>query len=148
MEALHDHLYPVQRRELERSQAIARTHLDPQAWETAWTEGRAMTLEQAVAYALAPEPEPLVQPAHQVPQPAATPAHRAAVPAKSYPAGLTAREVEVLRLVAQGLTNEQVAERLIISPRTVEKHLESIYGKLQVTSRAAATRFAIEHQLL
>jgi DNA-binding NarL/FixJ family response regulator len=60
---------------------------------------------------------------------------------------LTAREVEVLRLIAQGLTNDQVAETLIISPRTVEKHLESIYGKLQVTSRSAATRFAVAHQL-
>ena len=49
--------------------------------------------------------------------------------------------------MAQGLTNEQVAERLIISPRTLEKHLESIYGKLGVSSRAAATRFAVEHQL-
>ena len=54
----------------------------------------------------------------------------------------------MLRLVAQGLTNEQVAEQLIISPRTVEKHLQSIYGKLEVTSRTAAVRFAIEQHLV
>ena len=107
-----------------------------------------MPLEQAVAYALEPVPEPLSEPDHQAPQPAAAPVHPTAAPANTYPAGLTAREVEVLRLVAEGLTNEQVAARLVISPRTVEKHLESIYGKLQVTSRAAATRFAVEHQLL
>ena len=69
-------------------------------------------------------------------------------PAKSpptFPDGLTAREVEVLRLVAQGLTDVQIADHLIISPRTVNSHLTSIYGKIQVSSRAAATRYAIEH---
>jgi len=74
-----------------------------------------------------------------------------APPVKSpttFPAGLTAREVEVLRLVAQGLTNEQVAEQLVISPRTVKTHLTSIYGKIQVSSRSAATRYAIEHYLI
>jgi DNA-binding CsgD family transcriptional regulator len=61
--------------------------------------------------------------------------------------GLTEREVEVLRAVAQGLTDTQVAERLIISPRTVHSHLNSIYSKLGITSRSAATRYAIEHNL-
>jgi predicted ATPase/DNA-binding CsgD family transcriptional regulator len=65
-----------------------------------------------------------------------------------YPAGLTAREVEVLRLVAQGLTDAQVAEQLILSRRTVSTHLTSIYGKLQITSRSAATRFAVENGLV
>jgi DNA-binding NarL/FixJ family response regulator len=63
-------------------------------------------------------------------------------------AGLTAREVEVLCWVAHGLTNAQVAEQLVISPRTVTSHLSSIYNKLGVTSRSAATRFAVEHQLV
>jgi DNA-binding CsgD family transcriptional regulator/tetratricopeptide (TPR) repeat protein len=65
----------------------------------------------------------------------------------AYPAGLSAREVEVLRLVAQGLTNPQVAERLFLSPRTVEQHLRSIYNKLDVSTRAAATAFAVSHDL-
>ena len=65
-----------------------------------------------------------------------------------YPDGLSAREVEVLRLVAQGLTDAQVADRLVISPRTVNYHLTSIYKKLQVSSRCAATRYAIEHRLI
>ncbi len=64
------------------------------------------------------------------------------------PVGLTAREVEVLRWVALGLTDVQVAEQLVISPRTVTSHLSSIYNKLGVTSRAAATRFAVEHRLV
>jgi DNA-binding CsgD family transcriptional regulator len=59
--------------------------------------------------------------------------------------GLTAREIDVLKLVAQGLTDSAVAAQLFISPRTVGQHLRSIYGKLNVSTRSAATRFAIEH---
>jgi predicted ATPase/DNA-binding CsgD family transcriptional regulator len=77
----------------------------------------------------------------------AAPAASVRISPVNYPAGLTAREVEVLRLVAQGLTDAQVAEQLILSRRTVSTHLTSIYGKLQVTSRSAATRFAIENGL-
>lgn len=61
--------------------------------------------------------------------------------------GLTNRELDVLRLAAQGLTDVEIGERLYISSRTVSQHLRSIYGKLQIRSRAAATRFAIEHDL-
>jgi DNA-binding NarL/FixJ family response regulator len=64
------------------------------------------------------------------------------------PAGLTAREVEVLRLVARGLTNPQIAEKLVISPQTVHAHLRSIYSKVGVTTRSAATRFAVEHHIV
>ena len=66
----------------------------------------------------------------------------------SYLAGLTAREVEVLRQVAQGMTNEQVAKYLVISPRTVDTHLTSIYSKIGVSSRTAATRYALDHHLV
>ena len=66
---------------------------------------------------------------------------------RASPDGLTAREVEVLRLVAQGLTDTQVAERLVLSRRTVNSYLTSIYSKIQVSSRSAATRYAIEHHL-
>jgi DNA-binding CsgD family transcriptional regulator len=61
------------------------------------------------------------------------------------PLGLTQREIEVLRLVAHGLTDAAVANELFISPRTVGQHLRSIYGKLDVSTRSAATRIAIEH---
>lgn len=71
----------------------------------------------------------------------------AATEASSLPAGLTQREGEVLTLVAGGLTNAEVAERLSISERTVGQHLRTIYRKLDVTSRVGATRFAIDHQL-
>jgi DNA-binding CsgD family transcriptional regulator len=66
----------------------------------------------------------------------------------TYPDGLTAREVEVLRLVASGLSNIQVSECLVISRRTVDTHLTSIYSKIGVSSRSAATRYAMEHHLV
>src|SRR5262249_33275802 len=65
-----------------------------------------------------------------------------------YPAGLTAREVEVLRLVAQGLSDAEVAERLVLSRRTVHAHLASIYHKLGVNTRSDATRAAAAQRLL
>ena len=61
---------------------------------------------------------------------------------------LTVREVEILRLVAEGQTDAQIADHLVISPRTVNAHLTSIYRKIQVSSRSAATRYAIEHHLV
>ena len=54
----------------------------------------------------------------------------------------------MLRLVAQGLSNAQIAERLIISPYTVNAHLRSIYSKLEVSSRIAVVQFASKHNLI
>lgn len=67
---------------------------------------------------------------------------------REWPAGLTDREVEVLRLVAYGLTTRQIARRLSISPRTADHHIEHIYTKLGVSSRAAAGMYAMEHDLI
>jgi HD-GYP domain-containing protein (c-di-GMP phosphodiesterase class II) len=64
------------------------------------------------------------------------------------PAGLTQREVEVLRLLARGLSNKEIAERLVISPKTVANHVEHIYGKTGSSNRAAAGLFAMRHGLL
>jgi HD-GYP domain-containing protein (c-di-GMP phosphodiesterase class II) len=64
------------------------------------------------------------------------------------PAGLTPREVEVLRLVSRGLSNREIAERLVISRKTAGSHVEHIYMKLGVSSRAAASLFAVQHGLL
>ena len=63
----------------------------------------------------------------------------------AFPAGLTAREVEVLRLVAAGLSNAAIAERLFISPNTVKVHVANIFAKIDVDNRAAATEFARHH---
>jgi DNA-binding CsgD family transcriptional regulator len=87
-----------------------------------------MALEGAVEYALEPPPESKAPP--------------------TYPAGLSAREVEVLALLARGMTDPQIAEELYISPRTVNAHLRSVYHKIGSSTRAEATRFALEHDLL
>ena len=69
-------------------------------------------------------------------------------PARSWPAGLTGREVEVLRLIAAGLTNNEIATELFLSAKTVSRHLSNIFTKIGVSSRAGATAFAFEHQLV
>jgi DNA-binding NarL/FixJ family response regulator len=64
------------------------------------------------------------------------------------PAGLSEREVEVLRLLSHGCSNREIAERLVVSTRTAEHHVQHIYAKIGVSSRAAAALFAMEHDLL
>jgi len=126
--------------------AVVRSQLGEPAFEEARARGRTMTAAQALASheVFAPQATQRLPPAQAVPGsfPAAPAGH------PSFPAGLTAREVEVLRLVAQGLSDAQVAEQLVISPRTVNWHLTSIYSKLGVSSRSAATRYAIEQHLM
>ena len=116
--------------------ATARDALGEAAFDEGWRRGRAMTLEKAVDYALeGPEaPQKASKEAEEAPQ--------------AFPAGLSAREVEVLRLVARGMTDAQIAGELYISPRTVNAHLRSVYHKIGSSTRAEATRFASEHDLL
>ena len=119
----------------ERYIALVRAKMREQAFHSAKKDGEAMSLEQAMHFALEPAvAESSLRPTKSI--------------RKSYPAGLSAREVEVLALVAQGLTDGEVAERLVLSPRTVHAHLTSIYNKLGVNSRVAATRFALEQKLV
>jgi len=130
-------LPPVERAAYERSIAAARTHLGEQAFAAAWAMGRTMTPEQALAvkdkvclpHLLAVQP-PQIPTTHPSPE------------------GLTARQMDVLRLLAQGLTSVQMAEQLVISLVTVNTHVRSIYRKLGVSSRSAATRYALDHHLL
>ncbi|MGH2660548.1 MAG: LuxR C-terminal-related transcriptional regulator [Actinomycetota bacterium] len=61
---------------------------------------------------------------------------------------LTAREIEVLRLVAEGLSNREIAERLVISDHTVRRHLQNIFSKVGASTRAAATAYAFQHDLI
>ncbi len=138
---------PLDQERFELLIAAVRTQLDEATWAAAWEEGRAMSLDQAITYALeradvVPEAVP---PSTTIPESLVS-----ALPVVStaYPAGLTEREVEVLRLLAEGLTYHQIANHLVISPRTVNRHLSTIYGKLNVTSRHAATHWAREHSLV
>ena len=67
---------------------------------------------------------------------------------REWPVGLTAREVDVLRLVARGLSSKQIATELVITPKTARNHIEHIYTKIDASSRVAASLFATEHGLL
>jgi predicted ATPase/DNA-binding CsgD family transcriptional regulator len=131
------HLLPEERALVARTRATVRAELGKEAFTVAWTEGQAMTLEQALVTL-----EQIAQ-ANQPLAPAM--GHTRNQPFSS---DLTVREEEVLRLVAQGLTDAQVASTLVISPRTVNAHLRSIYTKLHLSSRHAATYFALEHGLI
>jgi ATP/maltotriose-dependent transcriptional regulator MalT len=131
--------------------ATIRATLGEAAFAAAWAEGRAMTPEQALAAHPAPndeEPTP-ANDLQAVKQVAGAPSTARPSPG-TVPdlAKLTARELEVLRLVATGLTDAQVAEQLVVSRRTVNFHLSSIYSKLGVNSRLAATRYALDHELI
>jgi non-specific serine/threonine protein kinase len=136
MEVIDYRLVPQERAVLEPYRASVRSRLGEEAWEDALAEGGAMNLEEAIDYALAEEKPPT-----------STSATPSCSPEQHHPSGLTTREVEVLGLVAEGLTNVEVAKRLFVSPRTVDTHLTSIYHKLGVSSRAGATRFALDHGL-
>lgn len=67
---------------------------------------------------------------------------------REWPCGLTAREVEVLGLLARGHANKEIARRLVVTPKTVSSHVEHIYSKIGVSSRAGATLFAAQHGLV
>jgi predicted ATPase/serine/threonine protein kinase/DNA-binding CsgD family transcriptional regulator len=117
--------------------ASVHTQLGEQAFDAAWAEGRTMTPEQILVNL-----EPMPKPALTTPSPASV----ASLPPPH--AGLTPREMDVLRLLAQSLTSAQIAEQLVIGLVTVNAHVRSIYSKLGVTSRSAATRYALQHHLL
>jgi predicted ATPase len=126
-EAIGASISPVFADELEGAVAATRAVLDVGRFAVVWSRGRGMSPEQALAAVRARAPER--------PEPA-----RAG-------AGLSGRETEVLRLVAKGLTDAEVAGELVVSRRTVHAHLRSIYSKLDIRTRAAATRYALEHGL-
>ena len=109
-------------KEYRRAIEAAREMLAADAFAVAFTEGRGLGLEEAAA-----EYESLSRPEDASPGP------------------LTSRELDVLRLVARGLSNRQVAAQLVVSERTVHAHLRTTYRKLGVSSRSGATRWAIEH---
>jgi DNA-binding NarL/FixJ family response regulator len=105
--------------------------LTAEVFAAAWAAGRELPLDQAIAEAHAVAREFTSE----------TP------PARKTPGGLTPRELEVLRLIVEGLANKEIAESLSISRHTVSKHIEAIFTKLDVSSRTAAATFASRHNL-
>ncbi len=138
-EAFNVPIIPILQAGYDRSVAAARKQLGEKTFAAAWAQGRMMTPEQVVAAqgkATLSTPTPLTSPLKTTPS------------SHANPAGLTKREMDVLQLVAQGLTDAQVAEELVITRRTVNWYLTSIYSKIQVSSRSAATRYAVDHHLV
>jgi predicted ATPase/DNA-binding CsgD family transcriptional regulator len=127
-ETLSVPLAPALRDQREPALLRIRTQLPRAAVERAWSEGRSLTPEAAAELFEA--------------------ATLGATGKGASLDELTAREIEVVRLVAEGLTDAAIAERLVVSIRTVHAHLRSIYSKLDVTTRTGAVRRALEHGLL
>ena len=139
-------MFPVDVAAYERALAIAKNQLGEATFLAAYTAGQAMTPTQALSepskktiYLLGASGAGLIQPLTVATPVSADTALRA---------DLTGREREVLRLLARGLTSTQIAKELTISTSTVNAHVRSIYSKLEVTSRSAATRYALERGLL
>ena len=130
-------MYPVYHASYEQAIALARTLLGKQGFHVAWAEGRGLTPELAIALK-----------ATDLPQGPSLLRSSPVQPLASAPDLLSRREREVLRLLTDGLTNPQIAERLVVSVPTVSTHVASIFNKLGVTSRSAATRYAVEHHLV
>jgi non-specific serine/threonine protein kinase len=112
--------------ERESSLAAARAALGEEAFAAAWTTGQALTLEAAAAEALIAEPGVGPPPGEAGP--------------------LSARELEVAGLIVEGLTNRQIAGRLVISPHTAERHVENILNKLGLSARAQIAAWAVEQR--
>jgi predicted ATPase/DNA-binding CsgD family transcriptional regulator/transcriptional regulator with XRE-family HTH domain len=146
---VHDRLgtmpWLVVQRERDRWRGAAQQVLSEEAAALAWAAGLALPLQQAIAEALSvavSEPDPPAAPGSHlvtgVAQPGTT----------INPNELTGREVEVLCLLARGHTNQQIAEALVVSVRTAENHIASIYGKIGAHGRADASVYALRQGLI
>ncbi len=126
-----------------------RSQLGEEVFLAAWEAGQTMIPEQVIAVT---EPPPVSKtPAPSEPPLTPAPAVEAQTTRVHYPTHLvklTRRELDVLRELAQGLTDGEIAEHLIISERTVGKHLENIFQKIGVNTRGAAIRYAIDNRLV
>ena len=123
-----DRLPPVPWEHLEQYLEIASQALDPAVRQATWAKGVAMSLDEAIDEALR--------------------RGSADRDAGDRPGGLTPRELEVARLLAGGLTNRRIAETLVISERTADRHVENILGKLGLSSRAEVAVWAVERGLV
>jgi predicted ATPase/DNA-binding NarL/FixJ family response regulator len=120
-----DGVRPLHLEHMERHLELASEALTPAQRDAAWTAGAAMSLDEAFVYALQSDGGDSVE----------------------RPGGLTPRELEVARLLAGRLTNRQVAETLVISERTADRHVENILGKLHLSNRAEVAEWAAAHGL-
>jgi DNA-binding CsgD family transcriptional regulator len=129
-------LEPALQGEHDRTVARLKSELGESAYAAAWAEGRTMPVEQAIAEAAKVSPG------------GAPTALAGTETSAAGEMGLTPRELDVLRLLAEGRSTSEIAELLFISPRTVSTHVASILGKLGVPTRSAAVALALRTQLV
>jgi ATP/maltotriose-dependent transcriptional regulator MalT len=154
---------PSELADYQRTEADARASLGAERFATLWSEGAALSLEEAIEYALSEDPVSADVRVVADAQGQATLARIGPVDdAVMAPAGpsvtpsaqdvpLSAREREVVALIAEGLSNRQIAECLVISVRTVERHIENVYNRLGISGkagRAIVTAYALRHGLM
>lgn len=121
-------LWRPRQRRVDRAVADVRAQLSAKAFAAAWDAGRVMSLAEAIRYARQPDAPPATLPV-------------------APGGGLSPREVEVVRLLAEGHSDKEIAAALAISPRTVSNHVTSILNKLGVDSRTAAATWAVRQGL-
>jgi predicted ATPase/DNA-binding CsgD family transcriptional regulator len=139
---------PSEMADYKRTELDARAHLGEERFAAIWAQGSGMSLDDAVAYALAEEEAPNTRAAVARRQSASPDANQLGPQAH---APLSAREREVVVLIAGGLTNREIAERLVLSVRTVERHIENVYNRLGIqgkAGRAIVTAYAVRHGLI
>ncbi len=119
-----------------RDLRAAQSGLSQEAFKSAWTDGRTLSLGQAIDEALA---------AAQRPPPAS---ESTAVMARRNGASLSQRELEIAALVARGMTNRQIAQQLVISRRTADRHVSNILNKLGFATRSQISAWTSERRIL
>jgi non-specific serine/threonine protein kinase len=137
---------PAEMADYQRTEADARAQLGEERFAAIWAAGAAMPLDEAVAYALADDAAPTTA---EVTSGAARPGQERAGGQDNVP--LSPREREVVGLIAEGFSNRQISEQLVLSVRTVERHIENVYNRLGINGkagRAIVTAYAMRHGLL
>jgi non-specific serine/threonine protein kinase len=139
---------PSELADYRRTEADARAHLGDERFADTWAAGANMSFDEAVEYALAEdEPARTTSASRAGIQSAPSVANHGAIRAR---VPLSAREREVVALIAGGLSNREIAERLVLSVRTVERHIENVYNRLGIqgkAGRAIVTAYALRHRL-
>jgi DNA-binding NarL/FixJ family response regulator len=122
---------PDERASYDQLAAALRAALKAEQFSAAWAAGQSLPIEDAITLA------------HAVLAVAEAPSTPSAEASPASPYGLTARELQVLRLLTDGLSDREIAERLFISPHTVMRHVAGVLAKLGVNSRTAAATLAV-----
>jgi DNA-binding CsgD family transcriptional regulator len=142
LESTGARMHPIDAEQYRRGLDEARDALGRAIWSSCLARGKSLPLDEALRLA-----QEAVCAIHQAGGLLASrsPLQDGKV---RYPAGLSRREVQVLRLAARGHTDPEIAEKLVLSPNTVHAHMRNIYQKIGATNRAAAIRFAIDHGIV